>query len=96
MYSFKRKAIEEKIYPNPKFSIPILANAFYNMVRRNGRITESWLVIILALKSGIMTLFNMSSLGIQLLKTGRMRFGMEKIKNRKQVAKMFEALEDKS
>jgi hypothetical protein len=32
-------------------------------------------------------------LGANLMRTGRMRFGTEKIKNRKQIRKIFKALE---
>lgn len=96
MYAFKRRAIEEKIQPHPRFAIPILARAFSNMVRKNGRITESLLVVILSLKSGVSTLLGMAPLGLKLLKTGRMRFGRERVQNRRQIQKIFNALEGKA
>ncbi len=93
MYAFKRRAIEEKIYPHPKFAIPVLARAFVKMVRKYGRTTESWLVVKLAMKTGIIGLFGMAPLGMRLLRTGRMRFGREKVQNREQIEKIFKALE---
>jgi quinone-modifying oxidoreductase subunit QmoC len=93
MYAFKRRAIEEGIYPSKKFSIPILARLFTNTIRKNGRITESWLVVKLAMKTRLSSLIAMIPLGANLLRTGRMRFGTEKIKNRKQIRKIFKALE---
>ncbi len=93
MYAFKRKAIEEKKFPHPKFAIPILARSFYNMARQYGRITESLLVVRLGLKTGILGMMNMAPLGIDLLRTGRMKFTAEKVKNRKQIKKIFQALE---
>ncbi len=93
MYAFKRRAIEEGIYPSKKFSIPILARLFTNTIRKNGRITESWLVVKLAMKTRLSSLIAMIPLGANLLRTGRMRFDTEKIKNRKQIRKIFKALE---
>ncbi len=96
MYAFKRRAIEEKVVPHPKFAIPILARAFSNMVKRYGRITESWLVIKLSFRIGLVSLLGMASLGMNLLRTGRMRLGKEKVKNRDQIKKIFNALEAKA
>ena len=82
--------------PHPKFAIPILARAFSNMVKRYGRITESWLVIKLSFRIGLVSLLGMASLGMNLLRTGRIRLGKEKVKNRDQIKKIFNALEAKA
>jgi hypothetical protein len=52
MYAFKRKANEEKKFLHSKFSFPILAQSFYNMVRCYGRVTKSLLIVQLDLKIG--------------------------------------------
>jgi len=96
MYALKRRAIEEGIQPHPKFAIPILARAFFDTVKKYGRISESMLVVKLALKSGITMLLGMAPLGLKLMRTGRMAYGQDKIKNRKQIKKMFNALEAKA
>ncbi len=93
MYAFKRRAIEEGIYPSRKFAIPILARAFANMVKKNGRITESRLVMTLAFKVGVAKLLSMAPLGLRLMRTRRMRVFPEKIKNRDEIKKIFEVLE---
>ncbi len=95
MYAFKCRAIEEKKFPHPKFTITILAQSFYNM-GRYGRVTESLLVMQLGLKTGIFGMFNMAPLGMKLMKTDRMKFTPEKVKNRKQIKQIFQALESKS
>jgi len=93
MYALKRRAIEERIFPDHRFTIPLLAKSFASMVRKNGRSTESWLVIKLALKTGLGRLFSMAPLGLKLLKTGRMSFKHEKVQNRDQIQKIFQVLE---
>ncbi len=96
MYAFKRRAIEEGILPSRKFAIPILARAFANMVRKNGRTSESRLVLTLAWKAGIARLFSMMPLGWRLLRTGRMRLTRERVQNRKQVKNIFQVVEGKA
>ncbi len=95
MYAFKRRAIDDNIIPHPRFAIPVLARAFFQMVKKYGRVSESMLVVKLALKTSIFSLLKMAPLGLNLLRTGRMALGQEKIKNRKQIKKMFKALEAK-
>ncbi|HHM24360.1 MAG TPA: 4Fe-4S dicluster domain-containing protein [Bacteroidetes bacterium] len=93
MYALKRRAIEERIFPDHKFTIPVLAKSFGDLVRKNGRSTESWLVIKLALKTSLLRLFSMAPLGLKLMKTGRMPLKHEKVQNREQIKKIFQALE---
>lgn len=96
MYAFKRRAIEEGYSPSRKFAIPILARAFANMVKKNGRATESRLVMTLAWKAGISRLLSMMPLGLKLMRTGRMGFAKEKVRNRKQIKKIFQVVEAKA
>lgn len=80
MYSLKREAIQEKLYP-PRLPIPVLAQEFYKMVRRNGRISEFWLVLRLALRSNPLMLLGMFRNGWDLLRTGRFSMRAERIRD---------------
>jgi quinone-modifying oxidoreductase subunit QmoC len=72
MYSLKRVAIHEGIYPR-RFPIPILAKEFMEMLKRTGRNNEFWLVLRVFLKTMPMKLLTYWPLGLRLLKRGRMR-----------------------
>ncbi len=89
MYALKRRAIVEGKYPH-RFAIPRLAQEFQNMVFRNGRVSESELVLRLKLKTNPFSLIGMAFLGLKLLKTGRMSFKRERIRNRSQLRKLLE------
>ena len=93
MYALKRRAIEKGLYPK-HFPIPILAKAFYNMVARNGRNSESRLVIELALRTNPFNLLKMAPVGLKLLKTGRMVFGQDRIRDPKQLRAILDAMEE--
>ena len=84
MYSLKREAIQQKLYP-PRFPIPVLAQEFYKMVRRYGRSSEFWLVRRRALRTNPLQLLTMAGSGWQLMRTGRLRLGQDKIKNVKEL-----------
>ena len=84
MYSLKREAIQEKLYPK-RFPIPVLAQEFYKMVRRYGRSSEFWLVLRMALRTNPFQLLTMAGSGWQLMRTGRLRLGQDKIKNVKEL-----------
>ena len=63
------------------------------MIRRNGRVTESWLVMRVFLKTAIMRLLGMSKLGTKLFLTGRMEILPATIKGHKQLQTMLDAVE---
>jgi heterodisulfide reductase subunit C len=92
MYALKRRAIEDGAYPK-RFPIPVLASEFAAMIRRKGRVTESWLVMRVFLKASILRLVGMSKLGTQLFLRGRMGMMPESIRNRKQLQKLLDAVE---
>jgi len=92
MYALKERAIEEKYYPR-RFPVPVMARQFSRMVRGSGRITESWLVVQVFLRSAIWRLLGMSRLGLKLFRTGRMRWNREKIERRREIAQMMDAVE---
>ncbi len=93
MYALKRKAIEEKVYPR-NFPVPVLAREFFKMVRRDGRTTESILVMKLLFKTGILKAFSYAPLGLKLFRTGRLSFKRERIKGVAQVEKLMKAVEE--
>ena len=92
MYALKRRAIEDGVYPK-RFPIPVLASEFGAMIRSKGRITETWLVFRVFLKTAILRLLGMSKLGTKLFLTGRMGIIPESIHNRKQLQKLLDTVE---
>jgi quinone-modifying oxidoreductase, subunit QmoC len=97
MYALKRRAIRSGLYPR-RFAIPALAKQFQNMVYRSGRISESWLVVFLKLKTNPFDLFGigMAKLGLGLLRTGRFSLKMDSIRNRNQLRQLLDILEPES
>jgi quinone-modifying oxidoreductase, subunit QmoC len=93
MYELKQRAIHDGIYPKG-FAIPNLAKAFYEMVHKNGRITESRLVIQMLLKTGLRGAnkdgLGMWKLGLGLLRTKRFSLKAEGIKRKGELARMLE------
>ena len=69
MYALKRRAIEDGVYPR-RFPIPVLASEFGDMIRRNGRVTESWLVMRVFLKTAIHAVAGDVQVGDQTLPHG--------------------------
>ena len=88
MYSLKREAIQQKLYPK-RFPIPVLAQEFYKMVRRYGRSSEFWLVLRMALRTNPLQLLTMAGSGWQLMRTGRLRLGQDKIENVKDMQRQM-------
>jgi hypothetical protein len=79
MYSLKREAIKHRLYP-ARLPIPVLAREFYEIVRRNGRNSEFWLVLRMALKTNPFSLLKMAGSGWNLIRTGRLTLRSERIK----------------
>jgi quinone-modifying oxidoreductase, subunit QmoC len=79
MYTLKREAIREKLYPK-RLPIPVLAQEFYNIVRRNGRTSEFWVVLRMALRTNPLSLFGMWRSGLDLLRTGRLHLKKQRIR----------------
>jgi heterodisulfide reductase subunit C len=80
MYGLKRDAIQRRLYP-PRFPVPVLAQEFYKMVRRNGRSSEFWLVLRMALRSNPFILLGMIRSGWDLFRTGRLSLRRERIRD---------------
>ncbi len=84
MYGLKREAIREGLYPR-RFPIPVLARAFYDMVGRDGRNAEFWLVVRTALRSNPLMLIGMARSGLALLRTGRLSLRRERIRGAREL-----------
>jgi len=91
MYALKERAIEEKFYPK-RFAIPIMAREFSKMVRANGRITESWLILRVFLRTGVLRLLGMSRLGLKLFRAGRMSVWPEKVSRRHEITSLLDSV----
>jgi heterodisulfide reductase subunit C len=91
MYALKQRAIEEKLYPK-RFPIPVMARQFSHMVRKSGRITESWLIVRVFMRTAVWRLFGMSFLGLKLFRTGRMGLKSEKIERRAEIATLLDSV----
>jgi heterodisulfide reductase subunit C len=92
MYSLKRRAIQEGLYPKG-FAIPVLAREFFKMVRTRGRTTESRLVVSLYLKTNWTRFFSAWRLGLNLATRGRFSMRSERIKGRKELARILDAVD---
>jgi heterodisulfide reductase subunit C2 len=92
MYALKQRAIEEKFYPR-RFPVPVMARQFSRMVRSSGRITESWLIVQVFLRTSVWRLLGMSKLGLRLFRAGRMRWNREKIDHHHSIPRLMDAVD---
>ncbi len=88
MYELKQRAIHEGIYPK-RFPIPVLAQEFYKMSHKRGRVTENFLATIMFLKTNFRAALGMWRLGLNLLRRGRFPLKMEAIKRRDELGRMM-------
>ena len=91
MYALKQRAIEERFYPK-RFPIPVMAQQFSRMVRESGRITESWLILRVFLRTAIWRLLGMSGLGWKLFVAGRMTVKKEKVERRAEIRTLLDSV----
>jgi heterodisulfide reductase subunit C len=92
MYALKQRAIQERVFPR-RFPIPVLAQEFFKLVKSRGRSTESWLVIRLFWRTNLFKILGMTRLGLNLLRTGRMSFKADSIRQRRDLQRLLEAAE---
>jgi len=95
MYELKQRAIKEKVYPK-RFEIPVLAEEFTKMVHDYGRISETWLVSKMYLRTNPLAALGMAGLGLGLMKTGRFSLKQDKIERREELAKIMEAVDNEN
>jgi heterodisulfide reductase subunit C len=92
MYELKQRAIHEGIYPK-RFPIPVLAQEFYKMSHKHGRVTENFLATIMFLKTNIPAALGMWRLGLNLLVRGRFPLKMEGIKRKDELSRMMSVVD---
>jgi quinone-modifying oxidoreductase subunit QmoC len=95
MYELKQRAIHEGHYPK-RFPIPVLAREFSEMVKKNGRISEMVLVIKLFLKTSWKAALGNWRMALDLQRTGRFSLKSEKIRQREQLARMIDAVDEEN
>jgi quinone-modifying oxidoreductase, subunit QmoC len=93
MYELKQRAIQAGTYPR-RFPIPVLAKEFASMVRKNGRITELFLVMRLFLKTSWLAAMKNWRMGPGLMKTGRFTLKTERIERREELGRMLDSVND--
>ena len=71
MYVVKRMAMKESEYH--RFVVPSIEEAFIKMVRRNGRLTESRMGMMVARKSGLRHAMGMLPIAWKLMRKDRLR-----------------------
>jgi quinone-modifying oxidoreductase subunit QmoC len=84
MYALKREAMQMGYYPK-RLPIPVLAHEFYKRVLKNGRNTESRILISLYLHTNPFAILKETILGLKLFIRGRLTFAKESIKRRDQL-----------
>jgi quinone-modifying oxidoreductase subunit QmoC len=89
MYTLKREAIQMGFHPK-RLPIPILAQEFYKRVVKDGRNTESWLLVSLYLRTNPFIMLREAILGIKLFLRGRLTIGRERVKRRDQLHAILE------
>jgi len=94
MYALKRRAIDERVYPK-RFTVPVMAREFVEIVRKRGRNNEMELVAMMDLKSNPLNLLHQATLGLKLIKTGRVELIPKSIKGKREIKKMLNVLEGK-
>jgi heterodisulfide reductase subunit C len=92
MYALKREAIETGHYPK-RFPTPVLAGSFFDQVLNNGRNSEGPLLLKMYLKTNPFIMFKNMILGFKLWKTGRLSLKTERIKDKKNLARLLSSVE---
>jgi len=92
LYTLKRRAIQERVYPRG-VPVPVLARYFYAMVRGTGRMSEMWLVSLVFMRTNILKALGMATLGINLLRTGRMPLKPDLIRDRAGLRKLLDSVQ---
>lgn len=92
MYTLKRMAIAENVYP-VRFPIAVMDKEMDKILTTSGRSSELWLMLNLFLKTlNPLGLLKMAPLGLSLIKTGRLSLKKESIKNKKQLQKLLRSI----
>jgi quinone-modifying oxidoreductase subunit QmoC len=93
MYALKQRAIKDGIYPK-HFPIPVLAREFAHMAATQGRVTECLLVMKYMMKTNWMAALGMWKQGLGLMRSGRFSLKSEGIKNKEQLKRMMDTVDN--
>jgi heterodisulfide reductase subunit C len=93
MYTLKREAIARGVFPK-RYPIPVLARGFYENVRRDGRNSETWLLVKLYLRTSLVKMFGQSGLGLNLLRKGRLSLLRDRIRGREGLRRLIAAVDN--
>lgn len=91
MHALRRIALREKTYPT-RFTTPVMTREFVNMITKRGRSTESWISVKLYLRTNPTQLVKNIPLAQRLFRQGRLGFGRESIRERKQLRDLLKAV----
>lgn len=93
MYALKREAIVEKSYPR-RFAIPVLANQFFQQVRKKGIQNETRLILITYLLTNPFKLLKNTKLALRMLVRGRLSLFESGVRDKKSLQTMLKAVEN--
>ncbi|HEX6330648.1 MAG TPA: 4Fe-4S dicluster domain-containing protein [Actinomycetota bacterium] len=80
MHGLRQMAVEEDRYPR-RFTTPVMAQAFVEMIERRGRSTESWISVKLYLRTNPWLLVKNAAIALRLIRRGRLGFGRESVRD---------------
>lgn len=92
MYALRQEALDHARY-RKRFPIPVLAREFFKQVMKNGRNSESRLILNLYMKTNPFKLLNMTKVGLGLLRTGRFSLKKEHIEQKGQLQELLKAVD---
>jgi heterodisulfide reductase subunit C len=92
MYALRQEALGHAEY-RKRFPIPVLAREFFKQVMKNGRNSESHLMLNLYMKTNPFKLLKMVKVGLGLLRTGRFSLKKEHIEQREQFQNLLKAVD---
>lgn len=92
MHGLRRISVREDRYPK-RFTTPIMAREFVDMIERRGRSTESWISVKLYLKTDPRQLLKNAPIALRLMRRGRLGFGRESVRNPGELRTLLAATE---
>jgi len=93
LYALKRVAMEKRIRPR-RFPVYALSQAFVRSVKLFGRNFEAGLIVEFFLRANPLGMLKMAPLGWKMMRRGRMGFFPERIRGRRDLAKIIKRAEE--
>jgi quinone-modifying oxidoreductase subunit QmoC len=91
MHALRRISLREKTYPR-RFTTPVMTRAFVDMIHKRGRSTESWISMMLYLRTNPAKLIENAGIATRLFRRGRLGLKRESIRARRDLRTMLEAV----